>query len=123
MKSWISLRGIPPLAENLQSILVLLPLNNTFDHKEAFTRFQTHSTMRVVCVTVIVSVIVSVIVIVTVIGETELISMVQGKLLQSVTGQMSNHICSVSAHFFLDLTKLAGRNNLPLIEMIECLAN
>ena len=47
----------------------------------------------------------------------------QGKLLQSVTGQMSNHICSVSAHFFPGLTKLAGRNNLPLIEMIECLAN
>ena len=47
----------------------------------------------------------------------------QGKLLQSVTGQMSNHICSVSAHFFPGLTKLAGSNNLPLIEMIECLAN
>ena len=47
----------------------------------------------------------------------------QGKLLQSVTAQMSNHICSVSAHFFPGLTKLAGRNNLPLIEMIECLAN
>ena len=47
----------------------------------------------------------------------------QGKLLQSVTGQMSNHICSVSAHFFPGLTKLAGRNDLPLIEMIECLAN
>ena len=44
----------------------------------------------------------------------------QGKLLQPVTGQMSNHICSVSAP---GLTKLAGRNNLPLIEMIECLAN
>ena len=47
----------------------------------------------------------------------------QGKLLQSVTGQMSHHICSVSAHFFPGLTKLADRNNLPLIEMIECLAN
>ena len=35
-------------------------------------------------------------------------SLIQGKLLQSVTGQMSNHICSVSAHFFPGLTKLAG---------------
>ena len=43
----------------------------------------------------------------------------QGNLLQSVTGQMSNHICSVSAHFFPGLTKLAGRNNLPLIEMSQ----